>query len=184
MLIVIDGQDGVGKTTLIQSIDCNKYETMSFPVDRSILNRPFDIKNREDVIAHHSLFLEDFTNYQDIMEEKMRKGKPLILDRYFPSHWAYLNRDLYLSYEFSPSQYLDDSHILREMQLELFKFYWQLPQPDYMIYIRPKDASRYDGSIHANYMDLLEYYPFKEYKIFDQFETKNGRILNDIASKK
>jgi hypothetical protein len=141
-LVVIEGDDGVGKTTLIAKLK-QKYpdriEVMAFPsaeIKKSI-PIPGGVIQWDDVelaFEYHSLFMDDFIENQEKIF-KLRKGNRtlLLIDRYFLSNFVHLCGDMLL-YQ---SQFDNSLKAMNEVLSKVWEIttplYTELEQPDLWI---------------------------------------------------
>lgn len=96
-LICLEGIDGIGKTTLINQL-VKKHphlNSMAFPttvfkqeIDDEVLVTPVSPNIISTLIHYHTAFELDFMQ-NDYVIAKAMENRPLLLDRYFLSNWAY-----------------------------------------------------------------------------------------------
>lgn len=90
-LIVFEGIDGCGKETQIRLLkesmefSVYKYPTDNFQMLSDYLERKITLESKSLFL----LFLADIAEEQKLIEDELKKGKTVILDRYFFSTIAY-----------------------------------------------------------------------------------------------
>lgn len=99
-LIVVEGIDGVGKSTIVKNLSVNlaKHHSvgmMAFPQNRSILKVEYDKTNLDAIMGYHKMFLKDFEEYQANLKEKLNVYEIVILDRYTGSYITYMTYDVF-----------------------------------------------------------------------------------------
>jgi len=91
MLIVLEGIDGCGKDTQIRLLKENrefslyKYPTDNFQILTDYLERKITLEPKSLFL----LFLADIAEQQKLIEDELKEGKTVILDRYVFSTIAY-----------------------------------------------------------------------------------------------
>jgi deoxyadenosine/deoxycytidine kinase len=140
-LVVIEGDDGMGKTSLIAKLK-QKYpdsiEVMAFPSEKlkKAIQIPGGVIPWDDIelaFEYHLLFMDDFIENQEKIF-KLRKGNRLVLiDRYFLSNFVYLCGDMLL-YQ---SQFDNSLKAMNEVLSKIWEIttplYTELEQPDLWI---------------------------------------------------
>ena len=90
-LIAIEGIDGCGKDTQINLLKENReFSLYKYPTDNFQMLR--DFLDRKVTLEHKSLFLlflADIAEQQKLIEDELKEGKTIILDRYVFSTVAY-----------------------------------------------------------------------------------------------
>ena len=90
-LVVIDGLDGCGKDTQIKLLKENmdfslyKYPTDNFRMLRDYLDRKTTLEPKSLFL----LFLADIAEQQNLVEDELKEGQTVVLDRYVFSTIAY-----------------------------------------------------------------------------------------------
>lgn len=100
-LVVLEGDDGTGKTTVIQRLK-EKYphiESLAFPTQELKEKIPTPDVTRvwdtlDQVFRYHIAFMYDFNRNQERIYNLLKEKKVVLLDRYYISNLVYLLYDV------------------------------------------------------------------------------------------
>lgn len=98
-LILIEGCDGSGKSTLIDQLmkkyspDNPRLIKMAFPIDRNLITEKYDNTDDQSLIKHHLKFTHEFKNKQNEMLDLLLQNYTILLDRYTMSYFVYFMVD-------------------------------------------------------------------------------------------
>ena len=165
-LVVIEGFDGCGKSTIIDQLK-RKYPSIftsfAYPtpsyrkkVDRAFKRRMEHYsKDLKAIIKYHTLFLEDFAENNRFLTRKRKKV--MLLDRYIYSHAAYANTDI--CKHFVMYRRKEDYHFTKDIMKEFYRFYSELKGPDIVIYLEKPNVISREEKRHCYFYNIN----FKEY---------------------
>lgn len=112
-LIVLEGCDGSQKSSCIQELkDKYGFNSFAFPTPTTIDKlKSITALNSESTLAYYHLIFEmDFAANIDTLSSLLKKGKHVLLDRYFISNLAYASINFHNKYHLSSSKFLQVLH--------------------------------------------------------------------------
>lgn len=198
-MILLEGIDGVGKSTLIDyaiKTYPDKFFTFAFPSPtfKTILKMWYNEMSNQNIdhmVAKNSLFLADFLNYQEFLKKARLFRKTLLLNRYFYSSLAYAKEDF--------DKLTNDTEVWDQLKYtKYYPFMDTLVKPDHTILlqdisltspegIKNKNDNGYDNEslfrIDRNYIPEIDNY--NEYRINqgnNELDVISISALNDYTT--
>jgi thymidylate kinase len=164
-LIVFEGADKMGKTTLITQL-IDKYPHIygtAFPSDIELPNEEYDKEDVYNIFAHHLRFVFDFQKKQEELMELEVKKKTILLDRYFYSNLAYFAYDYKQVVQVKDVKEIYSFETISTFLLfiQIFKHLYKqnLLQPDLVIYLRKSDIvdpDSFENEIQIQYDNIFK----------------------------
>lgn len=172
-LILFEGVDGSGKSYMINELK-QKYgfSSFAFPTPNTIDKlRSFKTLNSESTLVYYHLIFEmDFASNIDRLQSLIKKGKHVLLDRYFISNLAYASINFHNKYHLSSSKFLQVLHNIDHSIIPDLVIFLRLSDPHLF---RPKPDSLFTQKelqkLQQRYKDILDYLR-EEKKIQDYTE--------------
>lgn len=193
-LIAIEGNEGSGKTTQVKRVveELKKKgidaiatkEPTTMPIGQFIRESILTGKVKVPAVSIQYLYCADRAMHQEEIEDYLRKGKTVVMDRYFWSSVAYAFADL----EFDKDKYLTVLSVLSPYDQFIkpdLTFYLKVSQQEALgrIETSHKHKEIYDNEekfpkIEEGYDYLMEIFPEEFVKI--NAEQKEEEIAREI----
>lgn len=184
-LILFEGIDGSQKSSTIRElVEKYGFSSFAFPTPTTIDKlKSFKTLNTESTLAYYHLIFEmDFAANVEHLQNLLKKGKHVLLDRYFISNLAYASINFQHKYHLSTSNFLS---VLNSIDRPII--------PDLVIFLRLKDPNQFKPKpdsiftqaelekLQSRYSDILEMLQDKG-KIKDYWEiTINNENHRDYV---
>jgi thymidylate kinase len=158
-LLVLEGPDSAGKSTLIKQLkEKHDFASFAFPTPHCTDKlKSFKVFNSESTLAYYHLIFEmDFAEHIDTLTSLIKKGKHVLLDRYFISNLAYASINFHNKYHLSSSKFLQVLHNIEHQPIPDLVIFLRLSDPHLF---RPKTDSLFTQSelqkLQERYQDIL-----------------------------
>ena len=158
-LILFESCDGAGKTTLINQLkEKHGFSSFAFPTPHCIDKlKSFKVLNTESTLTYyHMIFEMDFATNLEHLESLIKKGKHVLLDRYFISNLAYASINFQYKYHLSASKFLSVLHSIDHQIIPDLVIFLRLRDPHHF---KPKPDSLFTQKelqiLQSRYSDIL-----------------------------
>lgn len=137
-LICLEGADASGKSTLINQLK-EKYgfSSFAFPTpkyqDKLKSLSTQHLNSEGTLIYYHTIFEMDFLEHYETLRSLMKKGKHVLLDRYFISNLAYASINFHNKYHLSTSNFLSILDSINHRHIT----------PDLVLFLRLRDPQHF-----------------------------------------
>jgi uridine kinase len=181
-LIVLEGCDGSGKTTVINQL-IKKYSPtnpklikMAFPIDRALTTERYNREDKQEVIDHHLRFFEEFKSKQRQILDLLKQDYTILLDRYTMSFYVYFMID-YLPIVTKRYSHNDDEGKIRmgrkTSKIIIDGLMNKVMPPDMTIYLFEQDTQ------DENILEIQNMYNMIMMHVTKKSRPKNHRIPKD-----
>jgi thymidylate kinase len=190
-LILLEGCDGTQKSSTIRALkEKHGFSSFAFPTPNTIDKlRSFKTCNTESTLTYyHMIFEMDFAANLSTLDSLLKKGKHVLLDRYFISNLAYASINFHNKYHLSSSKFLQVLHNIDHQIVPDLVIFLRLSDPHLF---KPKQDSLFTQSelqkLQERYADILtmlqEQGKIKDYDtVTIESEKDRPKVLSVVES--
>ena len=186
-LILFEGADNSQKSSTIKQLqEKHGFSSFAFPTPHTIDKlKSFKTLNTESTLTYyHMIFEMDFAAHLETLESLIKKGKHVLLDRYFISNLAYASINFHNKYHLSSSKFLSVLHNIDHGIVPDLVIFLRLSDPHLF---KPKQDSLFTQSelqkLQERYRDILDYLEHeKKIKDYVTVTIKNEEYRPNVLS--
>lgn len=191
-LILFEGADNSQKSSTIKALkEKHGFSSFAFPTPHTIdkLQSFKPVLNTESTLAYYHLIFEmDFASNLETLQTMLKKGKHVLLDRYFISNLAYASINFHNKYHLSSSKFLQVLHNIDHGIVPDLVIFLRLSDPHLF---KPKTDSLFTQAelqkLQERYSDILtilqEHGKIKDYiTVTIKSEEDRPTILNRVET--